>query len=952
MADLEKKKILTIETGKSKQNIDGLTKSFVPLKQQIKELREQLAQLENGTEEYNRVAKQLADTNQKQIEISEAMRYSNKDFGATMSNLTKISVGLVGGINAISASMVLLGGDSEDMQKSLMKIQGVMAIIQGMSALDTALKSVNGLKNAFSEVADTVEQTADVTGELVKEEVTLATTTQAVNKAQQTQNTLNKTSKVTWKGVTTSIKSAAMAMKSFITSNPLLAALAAVIGVLAAGISFLNKTLESNGRVAREERDLMSDVNNQYQEQTIRLNVLQKTAKDHNQNIQERKKAVEELNKIVPQYNAHIDENTGLLVANNEAMESYLENLKQKLQLEAYEGKIKEYLEKQVELEKEINDLETTGWWFVKARVADRRKEIRQLDEDIQRVYNNIAKLDISKALNDNKPKTTTSTAKKIVKPIKDAIDDLKKQAGELWEIIYGARAGKGQYLDGVKKVTDEIQKNLQKANLFEYITVDDNSVKKFTTILTDKLQSSIKTQDFSQFFNGFNNADIFKIDVFSDIETRSRKLVAALEKIEKEYNEKRSKRPNGELTAAETNEYNKRKEQLTNEINKLKLEEEAYKGIKNAVVEYRKESIESGDVFMEQYQNREKSIKLLELEKQYQKDLRGGDMLADINRTIESEKVELEMLEDINKELENRLKILRLRAGNDQDFVDEIKNLEQTVLDNQVDINRQKVQLDADMYTRRTQMIENYKAELDSMYLKESSELENKKLMRGGGTSDYNLETDRLQIQINNLNKIRDVVKEMYDKMEIDEVEYNNRMLEIQREYDSLEIEMTKAKVDRKLAIHNTYFNALQNLSSSIGGILDQEMAKYDENSRQYRELAVAKGWIDTLGGSLSAFMSGFQSGIPWPYNLILAGALGSSTFATGMMQINQIKSGGTSNALSSAASSVGQYETTVYQQQVETMSNIRDQKVYVLEHDISQTQNRVNVREANSRY
>ena len=149
MSDVVKKKIIDIETGQSVKNVEKLTDSFVPLRKQIRDLQNQLAQLEKGTEEYDRVSKQLADTRQKQIQINEAAKYSNKDFGATMSNLTTVSMGLVGGINAISASMALLSNDSEKMQKALVPIQMVMAAIQGFSALDKAIKALNGLKVAF-----------------------------------------------------------------------------------------------------------------------------------------------------------------------------------------------------------------------------------------------------------------------------------------------------------------------------------------------------------------------------------------------------------------------------------------------------------------------------------------------------------------------------------------------------------------------------------------------------------------------------------------------------------------------------------------------------------------------------------------------------------------------------------------------------------------------------------
>lgn len=161
MAELTKTKVIDIQTGSATKNVDNLTKSFVPLKKQIKELRDEMGQLEQGTNEYNQAALKLADLQQRQVEVAEAAKYSNKDFGAVMSNLTTVSMGFAGGINAISASMALLGGDAEKMQKAVAPIQLMMAVIQGFSAVDNAIKSLKGLNNMLNGIGKTAEKVND-----------------------------------------------------------------------------------------------------------------------------------------------------------------------------------------------------------------------------------------------------------------------------------------------------------------------------------------------------------------------------------------------------------------------------------------------------------------------------------------------------------------------------------------------------------------------------------------------------------------------------------------------------------------------------------------------------------------------------------------------------------------------------------------------------------------------
>ncbi|MBQ2177454.1 MAG: hypothetical protein II453_21175, partial [Alphaproteobacteria bacterium] len=143
MADnLTKTKIIDINTQKADKNVKTL-------KAQIKDLKNEMAQLTKGTVEYDKAAQKLANLNQKQIEINEAMKYSNKDLGATLSNLTKVTAGVVGAISSVNSVMVMMGADSEEAMEAMKRIQALMAIIQGLGAIDTAVKALKGLTVAF-----------------------------------------------------------------------------------------------------------------------------------------------------------------------------------------------------------------------------------------------------------------------------------------------------------------------------------------------------------------------------------------------------------------------------------------------------------------------------------------------------------------------------------------------------------------------------------------------------------------------------------------------------------------------------------------------------------------------------------------------------------------------------------------------------------------------------------
>ena len=144
-----------------------------------------------------------------------------------------------------------------------------------------------------------------------------------------------------------------------------------------------------------------------------------------------------------------------------------------------------------------------------------------------------------------------------------------------------------------------------------------------------------------------------------------------------------------------------------------------------------------------------------------------------------------------------------------------------------------------------------------------------------------------------------------------------------------------------------------MDSITGEIQSLLQTQMANYDQNSKQYKKLAVANGIIDVTKGTLSAFMSGIESGVPAPWNLVVAGVMSALVFATGMAQLNNIKNATAANATSGSSNiSFGSYDTMTYAQNSDILSSIADQRVYVLESDITSTQNRVQVTESNATF
>lgn len=970
-----KEKIISINTSGAVKNVEQLTKTFVPLRQQIKQLKDQLAQLEQGTQEYNRVAKQLADTQQQMVEIQESAKYSNKDFGATMQNLTNISAGIVGSINAVSASMTLLGQSDEDVQKALQHITLLMAVIQSLSTIDTAIKSLEGLKNAFSGLGDSADiakietikseinsipdkKTIKIDVDSKQAQAELASVKASTNNFEKSGANVIKVNegiKKSGKGLSgffkiiiSGFKSAALAVKSFVTANPLLAAIGATIAAIGAGIAYLNKRMEESGRIAKEQANLLTNVNAQYREQNIRLQVLLNTAKNENESLQERKKAVEELNKIVPKFNADIEETTGLFVGSNKALKDYISNLKQKITLEAYEGKIKEYLQERLKLEEEINELRTSGWFMTDYRIRKKQEQINEIDQNIERLFGKIGELDLSQALDENKVENAVQTSGnkvvQVIKSIADAFAEMKKVANDTWNTVFESRnldrIAKGlgnQFLN----MRDEIDSVMKKYNFKDVFT------NQFDNFLNKGNRSN-----YSEMFGSglFGFGDVLKEpNIFDIISQEANGLAKELEEI----NDKLLKK-SGNLTAEQTRIYELYKKQKESELATLNKEMNGYKTILESVNRYRDAMNEEWEVTVKNENSTILYNRQLEIQKKYKEELFNGNYLANTNRNISLQEVEIENINRLNEKLKERLSIINSDKNLQVLFADEVKRINQQILDNEKDIANREIQLEIDKYNKRLEQAEYYYENLEYLIGEKVDKLDRRNYIRGLGGSAYNTDFRKQKLIVDSIESEMKSLQKSRDLQLIAEQEFNDKMLALKSHLVEEQKKLDNTRIDNAISAVNTYVGVFNSVTGSISQILQEQMNSYDQNSEEYKQLQITNSWIQTLSGSLSAFMSAFSSGVPWPANLILATALGASTFGVGAMQIQNMKSGSHSNALTSGASNIGnsEYEVMSYQQQNDLIGEVKDQKIFVLESDVSKVQRKVAVRESNITY
>lgn len=158
----------------------AIKRAFLTPQQEIKKLRVELAQLEQGTEEYNRVFMRMADLTTKVQKQQELLRYSSADLGNILGNLAGVASSVVGGFSAINAAMGLMGDESEDVQQAMLKVQRLMALVQGLSALENLGPKINGLWKGITRFIEGFRGGTAAVGDFTKATQEAAGTTEKV----------------------------------------------------------------------------------------------------------------------------------------------------------------------------------------------------------------------------------------------------------------------------------------------------------------------------------------------------------------------------------------------------------------------------------------------------------------------------------------------------------------------------------------------------------------------------------------------------------------------------------------------------------------------------------------------------------------------------------------------------------------------------------------------------
>lgn len=162
-------------------NYENAIKSALQTPQQeLKKLRQELANLEEGTAEYNATFTRMAQLTHDVTEQQELLKWSSSDLGDMLGNVAGVATSLAGGLSAMNALQGLFGGDGGELEKAMLQAQRFIQLIQGLEQLEQLGDKLKGLWKGIENYNATVSGGATVLGSFESSTKGAAGATQAL----------------------------------------------------------------------------------------------------------------------------------------------------------------------------------------------------------------------------------------------------------------------------------------------------------------------------------------------------------------------------------------------------------------------------------------------------------------------------------------------------------------------------------------------------------------------------------------------------------------------------------------------------------------------------------------------------------------------------------------------------------------------------------------------------
>lgn len=912
---MDKVKVVKIDTNPAK-------KSVKDLRQELKDLKDELVNLDQGTKEYSETVQKAADIQHTLKDMTDEINASAMDTGQVLSNVTKSFQGMVGAITAVTGLMNLFGDSNEDVQKAVKTLTSLIAVVQGLAAID------NGIK-AFKRLGLVIKTTA-VYQALFNKESTIGT---AAAKASAIANNLaaTATSKL---GLSTN--AATIATKAFRAAliSTGIGAIAVAVGVLVANLDKLTamfkKTKESSLGFS-EALASITTLNNQF-------GVMANNQKS-----------------MFDSEYAELKRNYDLLVAkgatSKELHDAELKLIQKELGLNKnlsaiYSAQAKTHKES-------VNNLMESG--HAVSDLASAEKELTY--------YTNMnVKLEYAKAkyLEDNNETEAKSYDRNI---------NLNKQRVEALKVYIESLKN----LNGVNESISNLQTKQQISEIQytkELAKAKAEDLKRQISINEAKQTDYKWSKDgYTAYINYYNEiSKLYTEDSkeYKDNQAEKTKYVIEFAKQAKLSQEEIDKQLRSSLTLEEQLNIalEDRKHAYDKEIQSKKYSVEQLKQLEEV---YLQDVIEIRAKYNKQIS--ERNLKELEIEQKNQKNLYSR-MLTDIQENLRNEETAINR-SFANREIKEseyyatiyntqKLALQRQKELTEEAFNNDMMNVDSQInnLENQLKING----LDETTITAIKDKI----AELNLYKVEAETEKNNTiaELNRNLVDTEIDEQQRLLNDWIGAWEQMRSVVNgAMQDIINTGDGVSSQWITALDKV--NLGFENLAASIKAGGAGWSDYAQMATAALSAIGSVMlaiaDQQDSDTKEGFEKQKKFQVAAATMNMLGGILSAWVSAMNPANAWMtiWGQIAAGAAQSAAIAAlGGVQISKIKQqqfgGSTSGSLNSGAMN-SLVQPTVFTQDVQGASfedALKDQRVYITESDITNTQKKVDVAQSEASF
>lgn len=156
--------------------LEALNKTYDSSRAELAGMKKAMDNLDPSTKEYAQAFERAAQLTHELQDRQEMLKYASRDLGDQLSNIRGIASNMAAGFSAAQAAIGLFGGESEDVQKAMLKVQQAMALVQGLQGLDGLIKRTQGLSTALgvSKTATNAQTTATNSQTVATEGATVA----------------------------------------------------------------------------------------------------------------------------------------------------------------------------------------------------------------------------------------------------------------------------------------------------------------------------------------------------------------------------------------------------------------------------------------------------------------------------------------------------------------------------------------------------------------------------------------------------------------------------------------------------------------------------------------------------------------------------------------------------------------------------------------------------------